>query len=193
MAIFLLLVMGIYNGTNRTLGDHIFQRLKNLLGIFVIGVLYFVAVYHLTNLYATEHHGVERFILLDGGIYTKLFWIGQILLGSLVPLALFFHPTWGKNRSLVGIGALLVILGGLAQMYVIIIGGQAYPLVMFPGKEVSSSFFDGVVASYSPSMPEVLLGLGGAAVALIIVMLAIRILQFMPASLADEYVTSHTE
>ena len=193
MAIFLLLVMAIYNGTNRQLGEHIFQRLKNLLGIFVIGVLYFVTVYHLTNLYATEHHGVERFILLDGGIYTRLFWIGQILLGSLVPLALFFHPTWGRNRGLVGLGALLVILGGLAQMYVIIIGGQAYPLEMFPGKEISSSFYDGVVASYAPSLPEVLLGLGGVAVALIIVMLAIRILQFMPASLADEYVTSHSE
>jgi molybdopterin-containing oxidoreductase family membrane subunit len=142
-------------------------------------------VYHLTNLYGTEHHGVQGFILLDGGIYTQLFWIVQILLGSLLPLFLLYHPRLGRSRASIATSAALVILGGLAQIYVLIIGGQAYPLVMFPGKEVSSSFFDGVVASYSPSLPEVLLGLGGVAMALIIVALGIKILRLLPLSLGD--------
>ena len=191
MAIFLLVAMAAYKWTDRPFGDALFRRLKNLLGVFVAGVLYFVMVYHLTNLYATEHHGVEAFILRDGGIYTQLFWIGQILIGSLLPLLLFYHPTWGKSRTLVGIGALLVIIGGLVQMYVIIIGGQAYPLEMFPGKEVSSSFSDGIINSYAPSLPEVVLGLGGFAVALIMVALAVKVLGFLPNSLADEDVDPH--
>ena len=191
LAIFLLVTMAAYKWTDRPFGDALFRRLKNLLGVFVAGVLYFVLVYHLTNLYATEHHGVEAFILRDGGIYTQLFWIGQMLIGSLLPLLLFYHPTWGKSRSLVGIGALLVILGGLVQMYLIIIGGQAYPLVLFPGKEVSSSFSDGVINSYAPSLPEVVLGVGGFAIALIIVALAVKVLGFLPNSLADEDVDPH--
>jgi molybdopterin-containing oxidoreductase family membrane subunit len=191
LAIFLLVTMAAYKWTDRPFGDALFRRLKNLLGVFVAGVLYFVLVYHLTNLYATEHHGVEAFILRDGGIYTQLFWIGQILIGSLLPLLLFYHPTWGKSRTLVGFGALLVIIGGLVQMYVIIIGGQAYPLVLFPGKEVSSSFADGIVNSYAPSLPEVVLGLGGFAIALIIVALAVKVLGFLPNSLADEDVDPH--
>jgi Ni/Fe-hydrogenase subunit HybB-like protein len=191
LAIFLLVLMAAYGWTGRPLGDALVRRLKNLLGVFVAGVLYFVLAYHLTNLYATEHHGIEGFILLDGGIYTKLFWIGQIFLGSLVPLALFYHPSWGRSRALVALGAVLVILGGLAQMYVIIIGGQAYPLVLFPGMEVSSSFFDGVVADYAPSLPEVLLGLGGVAIALAAVTVAVRVLRFLPESLADEVVDPH--
>ncbi|MGD8484835.1 MAG: polysulfide reductase NrfD [Thioalkalispiraceae bacterium] len=191
LAIFMLVLMAAYNWTGRPLGDALFRRLKNLLGVFVAAVLYFVLAYHLTNLYATEHHGVEAFILRDGGIYTQLFWIGQIIVGSLVPLALIYCPRTGNNRTMVGLASVLIILGGLVQMYIIIIGGQAYPLDMFPGKEVSSSFFDGVINTYSPSLPEVLLGLGGFGVAMIAVALGIKVLKFLPTSLADEDVDPH--
>jgi Ni/Fe-hydrogenase subunit HybB-like protein len=159
--------------------------------VFIAAVLYFVIVYHLTNLYIFQHHGVERFILLDGGVYTRLFWIVQIGIGSLVPLALLYYPATGKSRGWIGISSLLVIIGGLAQMYGLIIGGQAYPLEMFPGKEVSSSFYDGVVAGYTPSLPEIVLGLGGVAMALAATFVGVRVLRFLPASLADEQVDPH--
>jgi molybdopterin-containing oxidoreductase family membrane subunit len=191
LAIFLLVLMGLYKWSNRPLGDAILLRLKNLLGVFIAAVLYFVAAYHLTNLYITQHHGVERFILLDGGVYTQLFWIVQIGLGSLLPLALLYLPATGKSRGWIGIASLLVIIGGLAQMYIIIIGGQAYPMELFPGKEVSSSFFDGVVAAYTPSLPEIVLGIGGIGIALATTVVGVRVLRFLPVSLADEQVDPH--
>jgi len=191
LAFFILVVMALYKWSDRPLGDAILMRLKNLLGVFVAAVLYFVIVYHLTNLYITQHHGVERFLLMDGGIYTQLFWVVQIGLGSLVPLALLYHPSTGKSRGWIGIASLLVIIGGLAQMYVIIIGGQAFPMELFPGKEVSSSFFDGVIASYTPSLPEIILGFSGIAIALAATVVGVRVLRFMPVSLADEQVDPH--
>jgi len=191
LAIFILVLMGIYKWSDRPLGDSILFRLKNLLGVFIASVLYFVIAYHLTNLYITENHGVERFILMDGGIYTQLFWIVQIGLGSLVPLALLYNPSTGKSRGWIGIASLLVIIGGMAQMYVIIIGGQAYPLEMFPGKEVVSSFADGIVGSYTPSLPEIILGVGGVAIALAATFVGVRVLRFLPESLADEAVDPH--
>ncbi len=191
LAIFLLIVIASYKWTERPLGDAMFKRLKNLLGVFVAGVLYFVIVQHLTNLYATEHHGVEAFILRDGGIYTQLFWYGQIILGSLIPLAIIYHPTTGNSRSAISVASILIVLGGLIQMYVIIIGGQAYPLELFPGKEVSSSFFDGVVNSYTPTLAEALLGIRGFAVTLFMVAFAVKVLRFLPESLADEAVDPH--
>ncbi|MCP4407201.1 MAG: polysulfide reductase NrfD [Gammaproteobacteria bacterium] len=190
LAIFLLVLMAAYRWTERPLGDALLQRLKNLLGVFVAAVLYFVMVYHLTNLYFTGRHEVEAFLLLNGGIYTLVFWLVQILLGSLLPLALFYHPKTAKSRTAMVAGAALVILGGLAQMYVIIIGGQAFPLTLFPNAEVSSSFYDGVVSSYAPSLPEVFLGLGGIALALAMVVFAIKILGFLPDNLADSEVSS---
>jgi molybdopterin-containing oxidoreductase family membrane subunit len=191
LAIFILVLLGIYKWSDRPLGDSILFRLKNLLGVFIGAVLYFVLTYHLTNLYITENHGVEQFILMDGGIYTKLFWIVQILIGSLLPLALLYHPSTGKSRGWIGIASLLVIIGGLAQMYVIIIGGQAYPMEMFPGKEVVSSFADGVVGSYTPSLPEIILGIGGIAVALAATFVGVRVLRFLPSTLADDAVDPH--
>jgi Ni/Fe-hydrogenase subunit HybB-like protein len=191
LAVFILVLLAAYHWTDRPLGNAILYRLKNLLGVFVASVLYFVAVYHLSNLYATEHHSVERFILMDGGVYTKLFWIVQILLGSLVPLAMIYHPTIGKSRPAIATACALIIIGGLAQLYVLLIGGQAFPLDMFPGYEVSSPFFDGVVNSYSPSIWEITLGLGGVAIALLLVTVAVRVLRFLPESLDDSVVDPH--
>ena len=191
LAIFNLVLFAVYNGTKRELGDAIVKRLRNLLGVFVAAVLYFVVVFHLTNLYATEHHGVEAFILRDGGIFTQLFWIGQVVIGGLIPLALLYAPQLQGCRKSMALASVLIILGGLVQMYVIIIGGQAYPLQLFPGMEVSSSFFDGVVNSYSPTLPELMLGLGGIAVSLIVVTLAVKALALLPISLADAVADPH--
>ena len=191
LAVYLLVLMAAYSWSKRPLGDAVIRRLKNLLGVFIAAVLYFVAVYHLTNVYFTRQHEFERFILLDGGIYTLLFWIGQILLGGVVPLILLYAPATRQSRSALASACLLVVLGGLAQMYVTIIGGQAFPLQMFPGMVESSSFFDGVIHPYVPSLPETLLGLGGVAVAGAMVVFAIKILRFLPESLDDAVVNPH--
>jgi molybdopterin-containing oxidoreductase family membrane subunit len=185
LAIFILVLMAACQWTGRPLGDVMLVRLKNLLGVFVGAVLYFVAIHHLTNLYIARQHDVERFFLLEGGIYTALFWLGQILVGSLLPLALLFSPALNRSRRAMSVAAVCVILGALAQLYVLIIGGQAYPQLMFPDKHVSSSFFDGVVAAYTPSLPEVALGVGGVALALALIVVALKVLPFLPQSLAD--------
>ena len=193
LAIFILVLMASYKWTGRELGDVVIARLRNLLGVFVAAVLYFAVVYHLTNLYITEHHGLERFILSEGGIYTNLFWIGQIMIGGLLPLAMIYAPGVRTCRKTLGLICTMVIIGGMCQIYVIIIGGQAYPMEMFPGYEVSSSFFDGVVNEYSPSLPEVLLGMGGMAVSLVLVAFMIKVLSFLPTSLADSVADPHAK
>jgi len=191
LAVYILVLLAAYNWTGRALGDTVLLRLKKLLAVFIAAVLYFVAVFHMTNLYFTKQHGIERFILLDGGIHTLLFWVGQVLLGSLLPLAILFHPTLGKQRPMIALSAALVIVGGLAQMYVTIIGGQAYPLDLFPGMQVTSTFYDGVIHHYTPSLPEIMLGLGGVAIAGAMVVFGIKILRFLPESLENNVVDSH--
>ena len=190
LAVFVLVLMAACRWSGRALGDVVLNRLRNLLGVFVATVLYFVVVYHLTNLYIARQHEVERFILLDGGAYTALFWVGQILVGSLVPLALIFARGANRSRRALAAAAACVIAGGLAQLYVLIIGGQAYPQLMFPDKHVASSFFDGVVAAYTPSLPELALGAGGVALALALTAVALKVLPFLPQSLADSDVDS---
>jgi molybdopterin-containing oxidoreductase family membrane subunit len=164
----------------RLVTDEMVGKFRGLLAIFALAVLYFTALHHLTNLYASEHHGVERFLLLDGGIYTAMFWVGQVLVGSALPLAILAAPTFGQSRAAIAIASALFLIGGIAQMYVIIIGGQAYPLNLFPGMEVMSSFHDGLVASYRASLPEILLGLSGLSIAMLVAGIAVKLLPFLP-------------
>lgn len=185
LAVFLLVLMALFRLSDRPLGGDLVHQMSRLLALFVAVVLYFTAVMHLTNLYAAEHSGFERFILSEGGVYTTLFWLVQIALGSLLPLALIYGtPKVTTARAI--LSSVLVIVGGFAQLYVIVVGGQAYPLVIFPGYEVSSTFADGAVAHYAPSMPEVLLGLGGVALALMATGVGAKILRILPTNLSDK-------
>ena len=191
LAIFMLVLFASYAWTGRPLGEFMINRMQRLLGLFVVAALFFVTVFHLTNLYATEHHGVEAFILDGNNVYSGLFWVGYVLLGSLIPMAIAWFTPFRASLGWATTSAVLVVAGGLAMMYVVIIGGQAFPLQLFPGKDVSSSFFDGVVNAYTPTLAETLLGIGGIAIALAIVVVAIRLLKFLPLSLADANVDPH--
>jgi molybdopterin-containing oxidoreductase family membrane subunit len=185
LAAYILVLLAACRGSGRELDDVVLHRLGRLLGIFVAAVLYFTVVQHLTNLYAAEHLGVERFILLDGGIFTTLFWAVQVFVGGVLPLLLVFLPKSRNTGRTMALASVLVIVGGFAQVYVIVIGGQAWPLTLFPGMEVSSGFQDGVIASYMPSLPEIVLGLGGVGLTGLIVLFGVKVLRFLPATLAN--------
>jgi molybdopterin-containing oxidoreductase family membrane subunit len=182
-ALTLLIGMLIFWINGAAIDPALAQKLRRLLGFFVIGVAYLVAVDHLTRLYVTGHHQLERFILVDGGIYTLLFWGVQILLGTVVPAILLLLPRFCQRGYLIT-AALLVVVGALAQVYVLIIGGQVFPLELFPGYSVTSTFYDGVIAHYTPSLAELALGMGGIGLAVLVTLIGVRILPFIPVQTA---------
>ncbi|HRY06995.1 MAG TPA: polysulfide reductase NrfD [Hyphomicrobiaceae bacterium] len=172
------------------MSEEVVSKFLNLIIIFALAVLYFTTVKHLTALYASEHHGVEAFILRDGGIYTQLFWLGHVLVGNVLPIVIAAFLS-GKGKLFTGrqglaIASVLAILGGLSFIYVTIIGGQAYPLELLPGMKVESSFLDGQIASYVPSVPEVLLGLAGISIAMLATGIALKVLPFLPHGVEAE-------
>ena len=75
-------------------------------------------------------------------------------------------------------------LGGLAQLGVLLIGGQAFPRDPLPGWDIASAFGDGHPATYVPTLPEALLGLSGFAIALLLVLLGCRLFRILPAEFA---------
>ncbi len=182
LAFTVLVIMTMCRETRQELiSEDMLNKFRGLFIIFAQSVLYLTAVFHLTKLYGTNYRNVEAFLLRDGGIYTLMFWIGQIWLGLLLPLTILVFFGKGRNAwTSMAIAAPFFLIGGLAQMYFTIIGGQAYPLQIFPGMEVSSSFYDGVIASYWPSLPEVLLGVSGISVAMLLTGVALKLLPFLP-------------
>jgi len=180
-AVFLITLLTVSCVTTRPVDKAVLDRQSRLLSIFVVAVLYFVVMFHVTNLYAAEHRDIVRFLLFDGDHpYAKLFWIGQIALGSALPLALLWTPRLSRSSIVRFVAACLIVLGGLVQLYVIIIGGQAHPLVLFPGYEVSSPFFDGEVGQYAGTVNEYLLGIGGVGLTVLVVALSVRVLPIVP-------------
>jgi len=179
LAVFMIVQKSMYAWNGMTMHPAIRSRMKNLLGTFVAAVFYFVLVYHLTNIYFSKQTAFEQFILLSGGIFPLLFWGGWFLLGTLLPLILIYSGL-SEIRGMVFAAAALVIIGAFCLLFVFIIGGQAYPLDIFPGMQVTSSFFDGKIDSYTPTLPEILLGLGGIGLAFTATAVGVRVLKFLP-------------
>jgi Ni/Fe-hydrogenase subunit HybB-like protein len=180
LAVFMIVQKAMLGWNGIRLDRQVRHRMKNLLGTFVAAVAYFVIVYHLTNTYFSKQGDFERFILFDGGEFPALFWGGYIFFGTILPLVILYTPGLSSVRGSVMFASILVIIGAFCLLYVLIIGGEAYPLELFPGKAVSSSFFDGQVEHYAPSLPEILLGLGGIGIAFTATVVGVRVLRFLP-------------
>ena len=179
LSIFLIVQNMMYASRQQQMPTEIQRRMARLLGIFVAAALYLVVVYHMTNLYFARQGTFEAFILRDGGIYTLLFWLVYVLIGSVVPMVLLFHPKFHGERGTL-MAAVLVVLGAIAWLFVFIIGGQVFPLDIFPGYAASSTFADGSIAQYTPSLPEFLLGLGGLGAAAALTTVGVKLFDFMP-------------
>jgi Ni/Fe-hydrogenase subunit HybB-like protein len=188
-AVFVIVQTWLYGREGRSLAPQLQARMARLLGILIGASLYMVAVYHLTNLYFARQGDFEAFILRDGGVYPLLFWAGYVLAGSAVPLVLLFHPRLAGPRGMLA-AALLTVLGAFAWLFVFVIGGQAFPLEIFPGYLASSSFADGAVTHYAPSLPELLLGVGGVGAAFLMTTVGVRVLDFLPQ---DDYAAAKPE
>jgi molybdopterin-containing oxidoreductase family membrane subunit len=181
--VFLLVQSTMYAWNGQELPEAVRQRMARLLGVFVAAALYLVAVYHLTNLYFAKQGDFEAFILLGRGdpvgVFPALFWGGYVLLGALLPMALLFHPRGvGPNAMLTA--SVMVVAGAFALLFVFIVGGQSFPLEIFPGHVVTSPFADGQVELYTPRWPEWLLGIGGLGAAFVLTLIGVRALDVLP-------------
>ena len=191
LAVFNITLLILNSVANLQLGHRLIRRLCRLTGVFTAAVLYFGIIQHLTNLYAAEHDSVQAFILFNGGIYTLLFWVGQIGLGAVLPLLIAFWPSDEYRHNRLAFLSVAICLGSFMTLYLIIIGGQAWPLNLFPGMEVSSSFADGSIVNYSPSLPEILLGIGGLGLSALLVIVGLNVLKLLPKNLADSVIDPH--
>ncbi len=185
-AIFYKTLYWMDKGLGISLGSEVISRFRKLLIYFIFAVFYLTILSHLTNLYVTKNHGYEFFLLLSGNVYTFLFWVCQIIIGTFLPLLILYNEKLSKSPFGILLASILVILGGFFMLYVVIISGQAFPLDLFPGYSESSSFSDGVRATYSPSAYEFMLGLGGVGISAAIYLFAIMVMDFTPKSLDNK-------
>jgi len=175
-AILALCIVFICRWRIESVNEKLLLSLKQYLRWFLLAVLYFSIVHHLTNLYVAEHSATQQFALL--GPFSLIFWLGHVVIGVVIPWVLLRGPN-GSDRIVSA--SLCAILGSACLLYAIIIGSQSTPQRLFPGKTViNSSFGDAGFALYQPSVWEWGLGIGGVAVALLVCVIALRLFPFLP-------------
>ncbi|MBF0189274.1 MAG: polysulfide reductase NrfD [Magnetococcales bacterium] len=174
----IILLVSTFHVTGRPLDHKLVQGLRNALIFFTLLVAYLFVVEKFTKLYSPAFYEVEGWILT--GPYAWLYWLGVIGLGVVGPLVLLFRKSSGNSVRGIMWASAMSIIGEFAFVGHVLLAGQSYPFNMFPGYSMKSDFFDGVNASYFPSFWELLLGLGGVALAGLIFILGIRFFRLLP-------------
>ncbi len=119
----------------------------------VLGLIFLVLVLHWSEYSISAWYGVGQQTTLHTnvlfGSYWYLFWIGQLLIGSIIPAILFLWQP--ASRTATGLGALLVAAAYFVARYNLVLPGQTTPA--FEG--LQNAYTDSrLTFSYSPSSVE---------------------------------------
>ncbi|MEO5378972.1 MAG: polysulfide reductase NrfD [Magnetococcus sp. DMHC-6] len=161
-ALSILLLVTTFRLTNREFDMRVLFALRNAMIFFVFLVFYMLIVEKFTKFYSPASYDVENWLL--GGSMSWLYWGGVVLIGILFPLLTLFNPATGNTEGGIMFASALIVIGEISYVAHVLLAGQTYPLTLFPGYEVSSSFLDGQMATYTPSLVEFGLGLGGVGI-----------------------------
>ncbi len=153
------------------INDSLLERLAHFVGWALVPYLYFRAWDWLAMTYTYQPGRSEGLDLITKGPLSFNFWVGEIILGALVPMILLLKQGTRQNRFW-RMAALLLVVGGVA----------AYRWdVNLSGFLVIVSYLPGVptvtYTSYTPSLVEIGAGLGVIAFGLATFSLGVRYLR----------------
>jgi len=158
-ALMILLIVSLFKITNRHVDDELITWLGRFLAICLLVVVYFLVVENAYRVYVVELREAAMYYLF-GGFHSLLFWLGLMIVGMGVPIAILFNRKGGKSIKWIVIASSLVVFGVLCERYVIVLPGLLHAPDILPGMEIVSSPINEGVASYQISIAETLQALG---------------------------------
>jgi molybdopterin-containing oxidoreductase family membrane subunit len=178
-ALMILVILLLFKLTKRPLDNELVVRLGRLLGIFVCIVVYFIFVENSYRVYLAESREAGMHFLFHGET-SVLFWGGLVLLGSIVPAVVLFHPKTAKSIPWIAFASVLVVFGVLCERYLIVMPGQIHPPDLFPGMEIVSSPLAEGVVHYTISLYEIFQAVSVAALVGFAFVVGLRVLKLAP-------------
>lgn len=179
-ALMIIILYYTFRFSGRYLDPRLLTSLGKLMGVFIIVVLYFLFVENITRSYAPANYEESSFLLLHGGKYTALFWIGLVGLGMIVPMIVGLNHALSRNIPLLLGASVLQLAGVLIERFIIVIPAQVFPVELFHDQEVSSVFLDGQFADYSVSLIEWTYSAGMMGAVVFLFALVIRLWPMVP-------------
>ena len=126
-------------------------------GVLLICTIIFFTAWKIITGFVGAPAKREAFMALLTGQYALSFWGLEVIVGMLAPLALYLLSR-GKNMKMLFAGSALMIFGIFFMRYDLVVVGQIVPVYYELGVNEYTTLL-----SYTPSVHEILIVLGGMA------------------------------
>jgi len=167
--------------------DVLVERVAQFVGYLLIGYFYFRAWDWLATTYTYEPGRSEGLRLITSGTLAFNFWIGEMLLGMLIPMILLLYKPTRQNRFWRMVALFLVAAGVVAFRWDTNISGLLVVMPYVPGLEIAYT-------SYKPSLIEFLTGAAIIAYGLAAFSLGVKYLRVVDHTLIEEeHATVHVK
>ena len=160
--------------------DQLLQKLAQFVGWVMVGYLYFRFwdAFSMTYTYAPGR--TEGLRLITKGALSFNFWIGEILLGAVIPIILLQVERFRKNINLRMLAMLLIVGGVVAYRWDTNLAGQLVQLT-YLAQDITARY-----TTYFPSLIEILAGAGVVAYGMLAFSLGVKFLNVVHHPLAEE-------
>src|SRR5574342_457694 len=160
------------------INDVLIERASRFVGWLLIGYFYFRAWDALSISYTYDAGRTEGLRLMTKGPLAFNFWIGEMLLGMIVPMILLLYAPTRMNRFWRMIALFLVAAGVVAFRWDTNISGLLVVMPYIPGQAIAYT-------SYRPTLIEILTGSAIIAYGLTAFSLGVKYLRVVDHSLIE--------
>ncbi len=160
--------------------DELMERVSYFIGWMMAAYLYFRFWDALSMTYTYQAGRTEGLNLLTSGTLSFNFWIGEILLGAVVPMIILINKKTRLNPSLRMLALALIVGGVVAYRWDTNLTGLLVMVSYLPGEPTVS------YTMYRPSIVEWMAGLGVIAYGLTLFSLGVRYLHVVDHRYAEE-------
>jgi molybdopterin-containing oxidoreductase family membrane subunit len=111
--------------------------------------------------------------------YNFTFWVGEILIGIVIPAILFLTPRFNRNPALLALGGGLAVIGIILNRWNVTVSGLFVPLSYSPGVQYSLP-----AGTYFPNLVEFGIAIGIVGYALAMLTLGVK---YLPLFSSEEH------
>jgi|Deesub1362B_J571_1020462.scaffolds.fasta_scaffold00204_18 molybdopterin-containing oxidoreductase family membrane subunit len=168
--------------TNKPLDENLIKSLAKIMGAMIIVLLYMFCVEIFTRGYVPANLEMLRMQLFDLNTpFPVAFWVLQITIGMLIPLAMLIFPPTFRSVTWISIAGLLHATGVWFERYILVLPGLAYPKEVFPPGYVMEHTppFE-YAAVYVPAWPEIALNIGTFALIFLLFIIGLKVFELLP-------------
>ena len=161
------------------INDALIERVSRFVGWLLIGYFYFRAWDALSMSYTYDPGQTEGLRLMTKGPLAFNFWIGEMILGMIVPMILLLYTPTRTNRFSRMLALFLVAAGVVVFRWDINISGLLVVMPYVPGQAIAYT-------SYRPSLIEILTGSAIIAYGLTAFSLGVKFLRVVDHTLIEK-------